>query len=606
MTVSITGVAPRFPGGGLRRRILGAFLALSLLPLFGSNAIGYLRSRVIVEGLVVRYLAGMADIQASHVQDRLDQRMLLLEALASGNRFLQAAVERGGATDAPAMAAAAAPAAVSAYLRSKVGSSGAFETLALYRSDGGFVAASHDGPLVAGALPAAREPITLIREPDPATPPTLRFVAALENDRSESVGFLAATVHLSPGTGFLEIPPHIAESVESLILDAEGRPVFVSHLHGHVEYDHPLESPLVGTAPGGTARYRDREGVDVFGASAALPHFGWMFVTEVPAVDALQALGELRSLSLVLGGAFAILVMSLGWFMAGGIVAPVRRLVLAARRLGAGDLSIRVPEPGRDEVGELSEAFNEMAQAMASDRERIDALHGQEIQRAGQLATVGELASGLAHEIKNPLVGVSNGLDLVLRRVDDPELEPITTEMRRQLGRIETAVRDLLSFARPPQPEIAPVSLNEIVRRATVLLEPAAGKGGIRLKITLAEGVPLVSADSELLHQALVNLIINAVQASPEGGVVEVRTTACETEAEVSVQDQGRGMEPGELGAVFRPFYTTRHSGTGLGLSITRGIVERHGGTVEVRSTPGEGSVFTIRLPVLDSGEEET
>jgi len=597
MTVETSGTGSRREGV-LRRRLLVAFLGLSLVPLFGSNAIGFIRSRTIVERLVERYLDGVASLQAAHIEGRLQQRSLYLDAIANGNRFLQAAVERGLPGTTSAMSQAADEEAVRAYLLRKIEESGRFGALALFTPEGHLVASSHADHMVNAWPSAAEVGITLLRPDDPQGLPTLRFTAPVRDMGGGVTGYLAATIPLEQGGDFLEIPEHVAGSIESFILDEQGHPVFVSHPHGHFAYDRPMASPLVGLPPGAHARYRDREGVDVIGASASLPAYSWLFVTEVPAADALGELSALRNLSMALGSIFALLVLAAAWLIAGNIVAPVRRLVLAARGLGAGDLAVRVPSPGSDEIGELSEAFNEMADEMASGQARIARLHQREIERAQQLATVGELASGVAHEIKNPVAGISHGLDLVLRRVDDPALEPITSEMKRQLHRIEGAVRDLLSFARPPEPTFAPTSVNTVLERALTLVSPAAHKRGIRIVTKLAEAVPEVGADAELLRQAVVNLLINALQFSGDGSVVEAETRSLGSEVMVAVTDQGPGLDPAAMEQIFKPFYTTRHSGTGLGLPITRGIVERHGGRVEVQSAPGQGSCFTLVLPV--------
>ncbi|HKJ91887.1 MAG TPA: ATP-binding protein, partial [Longimicrobiales bacterium] len=204
----------------------------------------------------------------------------------------------------------------------------------------------------------------------------------------------------------------------------------------------------------------------------------------------------------------------------------------------------------------------------------------------------------VAHEIKNPLVGVSNGLDLVLRRVgEDDELAPIMTEMRHQLARIEAAIRDLLAFARPAMPTLAPVSANRVVERAARLVQPAAERDGVTLEVRLDGDAPEVQADEELLRQGLVNLLMNAVHASTPGGRVEVSSSHHDDVVEFQVRDDGRGITPVDLEHIFKPFYTTRHSGTGLGLSITREIVERHGGRIDVETRVGLGSTFTVVLP---------
>jgi signal transduction histidine kinase len=287
--------------------------------------------------------------------------------------------------------------------------------------------------------------------------------------------------------------------------------------------------------------------------------------------------------------------------VAGGIVAPVRRLVTATRQVGEGELNIRVPADSGDEIGELATAFNDMAVRLESASARVRELHQREIERAQQLATVGELASGVAHEIKNPLVGISNGLDLVRRRLHgDATLDPIMEEMTRQLKRIDGAVRDLLSYARPAAPSLTEVRPELLVPRATRLVQLAAERADVTLELQLAPDAPAVHADQELLTQALVNLLMNAVQATSAGGRITVAAQRDGQTLQLVVANTGCGISPDDLEHIFKPFFTTRHTGSGLGLSITRDIVERHGGRIEVQSVVGQGTSFTLLLPAAN------
>ncbi|MFQ5536016.1 MAG: ATP-binding protein [Gemmatimonadota bacterium] len=596
--------------GGLRRRLLISFLLLSLIPLFASNAIGYGRSREILEDLVGRYLEGVADLQAAEVGRRVLQELQYLSAVAEGNRFLEAALERSrGEALHPIMSAEATPRAVAAYLERKRTETAHFAVLRLYAFDGSLVATTKGKAVAPPAGPiAVEDSLSLIPAGTPDAPPVLRVLAPVKNPAGETLGFLAGFVLLGGGHGFLDFPEHVAGAIESFVLDAEGRLVFVSHPHGHLNYQARFASPLMAEAgvAGRRGRYVNREGVGVLAVRTPVGVLGWTLLTEVPDDDALGALRRLRRLSLPLAALFSGLVLLGAWLLAGQIVAPVEHLVKGTRRIAAGDLGVRVPVPGDDELGDLATAFNEMAAELERSRERIRRLHQQEIERAEQLATVGELASGVAHEIKNPVVGISNGMDLVLRRVgDDPELQPIAREMQRELKRIQAAVRDLLAFARPPEPSPVPTDLNEVVERAGTLLEPVARQASVHLEFDFADGLPRVEVDPDLMAQAVVNLAMNAIQFSPEGGRVRVKTEVEDDVLRIVVRDEGEGVSNDVRAQLFKPFFTTRHSGTGLGLAITWGIVDRHGGRIEVENDPAGGAVFTIVFPRKDDGTDD-
>jgi signal transduction histidine kinase len=433
----------------------------------------------------------------------------------------------------------------------------------------------------------------------------LRLLVPLDGDRGNPTGYIGALVIVSGGGQFLAIAEHTAGTVESFVLDAQGLPLFVSHPHGHVDYGIPLASPLVGDGPGESARYEDRLGVMVIGTIVPVPDMNWRVVTEAPVALALAELSALRRVSILLAAVFVGLVVLSSLFVAAQIVQPVRRLVEGARRIGAGDLDARVDVTGQDEIGTLGAAFNQMAAALSESLTQIERLHRREMERAGQLATVGELASGVAHEIKNPVVSLSNGLDLVTRHVrKDPALDAIVAEMSRKLARIEMAIRDLLTFARPPEPSLSPTAVRHLLNRAVTLVRPAADAAGVQLNIESQPTLPAVLVDEDLIAQVLVNLVVNAVQATGRDGKVLLVARGTGGGVQVEVRDDGRGIPPDRLGKIFRPFFTTKHRGTGLGLSISKGIMEKHGGTLTVDSTVDVGTTFYLTLSVAEASIE--
>jgi len=253
-----------------------------------------------------------------------------------------------------------------------------------------------------------------------------------------------------------------------------------------------------------------------------------------------------------------------------------------------------------------------------------------ELQRAAQLSLIGELAAGLAHEIKNPLAGIQGGVDILIRRRDknDPEREALEG-MRHEVQRIDNTVRALLDRARPRLVSVRLSSLTDVVQRAVnlaraQLTNSVTGDRNVPLEFDPPEDPITIALDPEQIEDAVLNLIINAIEAADVDGVVKVcvaRSDDDRTEAEsstgefgwgtgdfgeeaiIEVTDNGRGISEEDLKRVFNPFFTTRPGGTGLGLPAVRRIARAHGGRVEVNSSPGKGSTFRICLPISQSQE---
>jgi len=235
-----------------------------------------------------------------------------------------------------------------------------------------------------------------------------------------------------------------------------------------------------------------------------------------------------------------------------------------------------------------------------------------ELQRAAQLSFVGELAAGLAHEIKNPLAGIQGAVDILIRRRDknDPEREALVG-MRHEVQRIDSTVHALLDRARPRLVSVKATSLTDIVGRTVNLaraqLTNAAARGH---RVSLEFGPPAdpitIPIDPAQIEDAVLNLIINAIEAVDGDGEVKVRVGRSQNdraeefgdEAIVEVLDNGRGIAEEDLTRIFNPFFTRRPGGTGLGLPAVRRIARAHGGRVEVKSSLGEGSTFSLHLPI--------
>jgi signal transduction histidine kinase len=301
---------------------------------------------------------------------------------------------------------------------------------------------------------------------------------------------------------------------------------------------------------------------------------------------------------------------------------PVNRMVRTMARAEKGDLKARAEIHRQDELGRLAHSLNSMLEQLDFSDQELKKFHAEQLKRADRLATLGELAAGIAHEIKNPLAGIAGATQVLAREFpeDDPR-RPVTAEILKLIERLDTTIRDLLDFARPSTPKIVPTDLQEVMSSTLFLAErmPEMKRQGIDIATDIGPEMPWVPVDPDLIRQAFLNLTVNAVQAMPEGGTLTVtmRPSADpelgevhppEDYVSVAFSDSGAGIEEGMLRNIFTPFFTTKTQGTGLGLPISMRIIEQHGGRITVESKAGQGTVFRIYLPKAqkDDGDTET
>lgn len=291
---------------------------------------------------------------------------------------------------------------------------------------------------------------------------------------------------------------------------------------------------------------------------------------------------------------------------------PMRALVRHARRIGAGEMSSRTGVSQRDEIGELALELDRMAERLerterslrAEVKERERTL--EQLRHADKLATIGRLASGVAHELGTPLQ-VIGGHASMLVQPSLPENERLESveEIRTQANRMSKIIRALLDFARRPVALRTRVALATLFERCFAMLAPMLPKDTCRIEVRVDPPDLAVRGDPEQLAQAITNLLVNAVQAMPDGGSVRVDARLAEdTEhappsVSIAITDEGVGMTADVAERAFEPFFTTKDvgHGTGLGLSVVHGIITEHGGTVALDTSPGSGTTFRLRLP---------
>ncbi|HKI27470.1 MAG TPA: ATP-binding protein [Candidatus Sulfotelmatobacter sp.] len=284
---------------------------------------------------------------------------------------------------------------------------------------------------------------------------------------------------------------------------------------------------------------------------------------------------------------------------------PMVELQQQIAKLGAGDLTVAVSFAHRnDEIGDLGRNFNHMVEQLRESREEIERLHRTQMSRAEHLATLGELATGLAHEIRNPLAGIAGVIEIVGRDLPATSpARPVVKDVRQEIARINRIVTDLLQTARPHPPRVRKSDLNTTVEHAVMLGRQQALAKSVAIELRKDPALPEVEHDCDQIHQVLLNLLLNALQAIDKDGRIVVTLKPQGGSAVIEVADNGRGIKPEHLPNIFRPFYTTKGEGTGLGLSLARRIVEDHHGRIDVSSALGKGTTFAVVLPLQRATE---
>ena len=287
-------------------------------------------------------------------------------------------------------------------------------------------------------------------------------------------------------------------------------------------------------------------------------------------------------------------------FLARRYTDPINRLVQGVKKVSAGDLSVTFPVESTDEIGELATSFNEMVEQLR-ERESLE----KRLNEAEHLSKVGQLASGIAHEIRNPLNYISLAVDhlksefLPLCAERSDELETLTGKIKEEVRRANYMVLNFMNYGRPLKLRISSFSYPELITKALQLLQGKLFEQHIEVVTNLAADLPPMEADQELMRNCLVNFITNGAQAMPEGGEITLGASF-DREAGLfllTFADKGHGILPDDIGKIFQPYFTTKEAGIGLGLAITERIIKEHGGAIAVESALGEGTTFTVTLP---------
>jgi len=305
---------------------------------------------------------------------------------------------------------------------------------------------------------------------------------------------------------------------------------------------------------------------------------------------------HIRFVASIVAGAGILLGVALSGWAASRVTRPVERLAAASQQVADGNWNVRVKVESNDELGQLARAFNQMTQHLVEQRDRLV--------QSERVAAWRELARRLAHELKNPLFPLQITVENLLRARESDQFDEVfresTATLLAELANLRTIIGRFSDFAKMPAPQLQTVKINDVVCSALNVFEAqldAPGQPCVDMEINLDDTLGAIQADPDLLHRAVQNLALNALDAMPAGGKLTVRTQAVTGGVRLEISDSGKGLTKEECERLFTPYYTTKQHGTGLGLAIVQSVVSDHGGKISVESAPERGTKFVIDLP---------
>ncbi|MDQ3267065.1 MAG: ATP-binding protein [Myxococcota bacterium] len=361
-----------------------------------------------------------------------------------------------------------------------------------------------------------------------------------------------------------------------------------------------VQRALASAVSSGVHEYQVQEDERI-GAFSLVPLSRLAVLVEVEKRDALRANAELTRRSILFGVFVIAIALLASVYFSRRLTAPIRKLEETMAVISRGDFGVVVPVTSSNELGRLAEAFNRMSGELSRREALLQDANAQLIQ-SEKLSALGEMSAGLAHEVKNPMVGIVGFSELGEGVESVAEAREYFTLIRSDARRANEILQNLLEFARPEHVEFVALDANEVLRGAVRLVAHQVALASVKLKTRYQDGLPQVTGNANQLRQVLVNLMMNATYAmagAPERILSVSTASAPEGGVLIEVGDTGQGMTPEVRQKIFRPFFSTkpRGQGTGLGLSVSRSIILQHHGEITVESESGQGATFRILLP---------
>jgi len=403
------------------------------------------------------------------------------------------------------------------------------------------------------------------------------------------------------------------QTVDRVRVGAEGYALLVAEEQRLIAHGNPnkkgriVSDPTPGTSKGPeqqfamlvlqqpteavrTQKYFDEDGREMLVAGARVPDLPWVVIVEQPTEEAFALATRLQGQLLVAIGLALLGTVILGWFWGRSFITRIFALTRATQALAEGRMDERVAVAGKDEIRQLGDAFNSMADRLVQLQE--------DVRRQERLAMFGKIASGLVHDLSHPIQTIVTNSKLIVRMFDDAEYRDTFKRMiERESLVIKRVLEDLRNIAQPIPLEHFPVDIDRSVGDVVESLRVPAETAGVNLRADLGSLGALIQGDVFALGRVYRNLLINAIQATAPGGEVAIATEATPERVRVRVSDTGCGIAPDRISAIFDDFVTTKRRGLGLGLAISKKIVEQLGGQISVSSEVGKGTTFVLEFP---------
>jgi len=342
----------------------------------------------------------------------------------------------------------------------------------------------------------------------------------------------------------------------------------------------------------GVVTYKNEKGEKVLGVCAPMKSLGWGLVIEQPTKEAYAMVRRMTYQLVALIIAFVVLMTIIGLWGSRQIVGPIQELIRGTRALSRGDLSQRVQVKTKDEFSELGRSFNRMTEELFNLQE--------EMRRNERAVTFGKIASGLVHDLKHPVKSIENSSRLLLKMYDDPHYrETFHRTVNREFANINRFLDDLHNLTHPIPLKPIPLNLHKVIDEIIEGYLPEAERNGVRIMRQFQRDSFRISADRFAIERVIKNLILNAIEAMPQGGDLVIETKSDGQWVEIGIGDTGCGIPRERLRTIFEDYTTTKRKGLGLGLAISRKIVQDLNGTIEIESEPGNGTTFTLKFPSL-------